>query len=181
MKALKNFGLGLVWVFLIPFIAAAVVVVGLFGIINFFVQFVIMVINFFRGKKLFPMFDEDEEAYEILQKAIDRKKGEQSNQPQAPAPQQVFVQQNFYTNAPSPNQGQGLPNATQNPFIQANPQQNPYGNIPGGYQNLPNQPYGQMPNPNPQMISPTIDVKGQEQGMPELAKLPQYNPEEDKK
>ena len=78
MKALKNFGLGLVWVFLIPFIAVAVVVVGLFGIINFFVQFVIMVINFFRGKKLFPMFDEDEEAYEILQKAIDRKKA--SNQ-----------------------------------------------------------------------------------------------------
>ena len=176
MKALKNFGLGLLWVFLIPIIAALVILVGAFGVINFFIQFIIMVINFFRGKKLFPMFDEDEEAYEILQHAIDMKKGE-ATATNGPAPQQIFVQQNYYTNPQVPNPN--LPPAQQNPFIQAN-MQNPYGNPMA---NLPNQAYPNLPNQNPNLIQgQATPINEASPKMPELAELPQYIPDqEDKK
>ena len=96
MKALKNFGLGLLWALLLPALLAAVAIVAVFGIPNFFVQLVIMIVNFFRGKKLFPSFEEDEKAYKILKSALEEQNAE--SKPAEPSP--VYVQQNFYGAAP---------------------------------------------------------------------------------
>lgn len=191
MNALKTFGLGILWALLFPFIAVGIVIVGAFGAVDFLVEFVIMIINFFRGKKLFPVYPEDERAYTILQRAIDKKNGEAKVEPQAPQAQQVFIQQNYYTGAPippgtngalPPGYGQIPPGyPQQNPYAgQLPPQQNPYGLPP--QQNpyagqLPPQqnPYaGQIP-PNP--YQQPVDVQASEPvpPRPELARLPEFD------
>ena len=159
MQVLKTFGLGILWALLFPFILVGVVLVGLFGSINFLIEFVIMVINFFRGKKLFPLYPEDQQAYDCLQKALDKKNAQTDAAAQAPQPQQVFVQQNFYT---TPG---GLP-----PGAQLPPGYN-QGTLPPTYTQIPgNAPYPQQiqqqqqPEPIPQR--------------PELATLPQFDPSE---
>lgn len=171
MQALKKFGLGILWAFILPFIVVGVVLVGAFGVPNFFIQFVIMIVNFFRGKKLFPVYPEDQKAYEILQRAIDRKNGELNKEATpAPAPQQVFVQQNFYTNAPT-----GLPGQQGMP-------------LPPGYTQVPPQPYSQVPPPQdyasvPPPGYPQIQPNPAPQPQPEpipqrppLAELPPFDP-----
>ena len=162
MKGLKNFGLGILWALLSPILLLGIVLAGVFGLLNFLVQFVIMVINFFKGKKLFPMYKEDEIAYKRIQQAMGITPEENNpNNPPAPvpsqpAPQQVFVQQNYYTqpgvnpaqpgnpypqpNAPYPQQGAPYPQpGMQNPYVQQ----------PGYPQPMmPQQPYqGPLPNP----------------------------------
>ena len=144
MNALKRFGLGLLWIFLIPFILLGIAVVAVLGVVNFPIQLVIMIVNFFMGKKLFPLFPEDERAMAILKRAIDKANGEAEAPNVPPAPQQVFVQQNYYSNAPLPPQPNGIPYGNPNmPY--------PNGQIPYGAN--PNMPYqgipGQQPNPYP--------------------------------
>ena len=196
MNALKTFGLGILWALLFPFIAVGMVIVGAFGAVDFVIEFVIMVANFFRGKKLFPVYREDERAYAILQKAIDKKNGESAvNATPEPQPQQVFVQQNFYSGAPIPPGSNGAlppgympgqlpPGYGQpNPYNQIPPQQ-PYGNqLPPQqpYANPlpPQQPYaGQIPpqaNPYPAQ-PPVIDTNAEDiPPRPELARLPEFD------
>ena len=173
MGALKKFGIGILWAFLFPVILVGVGVVGVFGVLDFFVEFIIMIVNFFRGKKLFPLYPEDEHAMEILQRAIDRKNGELKVQEQPPAPQQVFVQQNFYAapGAVPPPPGAALP-----PGYTAYPGMNP-NPLPPGYNQNPNQvppvgnPYAQ-PNQIPPAAQPTDNVPPR----PELARLPEFDP-----
>ena len=197
MNALKRFGLGLLWVFLIPFILLGIAVVGVLGFINFPIQLVIMIVNFFRGKKAFPLFEEDEKAMAILQKAIDKKNGE-VEAPPTPAPSTVFVQQNYYGAVPPP--PGGLPYGQPQYPQQGIPYQNPQA-IPGqmsqglpGYQNpqpLPGQvpqgiPYTQVPpyqNPQPEFMTqgqlPSPEPKQGEMPKIELSSLPQYDDKED--
>ena len=167
MTALKKFGIGILWAILLPFILVGVALVGVFGVFDFVIEFGIMIVNFFRGKKLFPMYPEDERAYQILQRAIDKKNGElQASETPAPAPQQVFVQQNFYTTPgampPGMNPGQLPPNYTQYPGMNQ-------GALPPGYAPLPPQQQpGILPESQPQ-----------QQAMPprpDLARLPEFNP-----
>ena len=151
MKALKNFGLGLLWALLSPVLAVLILGVAVFGIVNFLVQFVIMVVNFFRGKKLFPMFPEDEKAYRILKGALEEQNAE-AEKPQQQQP--VYVQQNFYGAIPP----QGMPYAdprTGAPMPSI-PQENP---AP-----LP-------PSMNPSALPPASS-------RPELASLPPYEKKE---
>lgn len=172
MKAIKNFGLGLVWALLFPVIVAGVLVVGVFGLIDFLVEFVIMVVNFFRGNKLFPMYPEDKKAYDILQRAIDKKNMESqaATTPAGPAP--VYVQQNFYGVPPggalppgaSPTPlppGYGVPPGYGTPIPPG-----PASSLPPGY-GAPLPPTsaspGFTPLPEPDPVSPT---------RPELASLP---------
>ena len=171
MRALKGFGLGIVWALLLPFLAVAVALVAIWGVFNFLIQFVIMLVNFFRGKKVFPMFEEDEQAYAILKKALDKQNGEASATP-APAPaQQVFVQQNFY-NTPNPNQ---LPGG-QPPLPPG------YNNMPGipGAPNGYGNPNGYIPGQNPGYLPPASDpleVPYEEAPKaPELMQIPAYDP-----
>ena len=181
MEGLKKFGLGILWALLSPILLVGIALTGLFGIFNFFIEFCIMIVNFFKGKKLFPPFEKDVKAYKILKKAMDNEADQEKKQEpvQAP-PQQVFVQQNYYTQ-PGPMPGippqfnPGIPN---NPY-QGLPNQQPYGQ--------PNQqPYGQ-PNQQPfiqQQSQPTYPNQSQipydqqsyqSPTQPPLAEIPSYN------
>ena len=166
MRALRNFGLGIVWAILSPILLAGILLVALFGIVNFLVQFIIMLVNFFSGKKVFPAYPEEEKAYAILKRAIDQQNGEPAPAPQPPQPQQVYVQQNFYTSTPGqiPGTGQALPPGYQPPFVQIQP-----GQIP-----TPIQP-GYLPNE----VQPTPLPGNTETGTPvppELLQIPPYDP-----
>ena len=180
MTVLKKFGLGILWALLSPIILVAVALIGVFGAVDFVIEFGIMIVNFFRGKKLFPLYPEDEKALEILQRAIDRKNGELNAQSQPSQPQQVFVQQNFYTtpgSMPPPTSPMGVPPGYGYPGInQANPQQ-PFQQIPSQQQ-----PYQQIPEQQPYQPAPGQPFRAlpQEQEpmpqRPDLAKLPEFNP-----
>ena len=170
MNGLKKFGLGILWALLSPIIILGIALVAAFGVFNFFIQFVIMVINFFRGKKLFPPFPEDEKAYKILKRAIDEQNGEEkAKQPVQAQPQQVYVQQNYYT---QPGAMPGIP-----------PQQNPYGNP---YQVPPQPPYTQQPPyiQQPQQQPPYQPLPNpldqQPVNMPPLAEIPQQERPQEK-
>lgn len=120
MKVLREFGLGIIWAFLAPFILVACALIAIYGVFNFFVQLVILLINFFKGEKLFPLFPEEKKAMEVYQKAIEKANG--TEEKKEPAPQQIYVQQNFYSSGPAPLPGQfpnqisgELPQSGQNP------------------------------------------------------------------
>ena len=166
MNALKKFGLGILWALLTPILLIGIALVAVFGVFNFFVQFIIMVINFFRGKKLFPPFPEDEKAYRILKRAIDEQNGEKPvEQPVQAQPQQVYVQQNYYTQ-PGPIPGIPPQNPYGNPYQGLPPQQPPYVQQPQQppYIQQPQQQYQPLPNPVEQQ--PPVN-------MPPLAEIPQ--------
>lgn len=120
MKVLREFGLGIIWAFLAPFILVACALIAIYGVFNFFVQLIILLINFFKGEKLFPLFPEEKKAMEVYQKAIEKANG--TEEKKEPAPQQIYVQQNFYSSGPAPLPGQfpnqiggELPQSGQNP------------------------------------------------------------------
>ena len=64
MKVLREFGLGILYAILLPILLAIAAVVAVYGIFNFLIEFVIMVVNFFKGEKLFPLYKEDRQAME---------------------------------------------------------------------------------------------------------------------
>ena len=151
MKILREFGLGIVWFLLVPLILLACGLIAVYGVFNFLIQFVVMVVNFFKGEKLFPLFPEEKKAMAIYQKAIDKANGE-STEEKPTAPQTVYVQQNFYSGAPM------MPGVPPVPGLPNNPYYN-QGTMPGA--TLPNyQPAPQptaIPNPEtPQIPNPQM-------------------------
>ncbi len=140
MKALKEFGLGIVWIVLLPFLLLAIALVAVFGIPVFFFELVMMIIHFFQGKKLFPPFPEDEQAYAILKRAAMEQDVPQEEP--KPQPQTVIVQQNYYQNPYGQPQGGYPPQQGGYPPPPGYPQQPPYNQ---GY--VPQHAAGQMPPP----------------------------------
>lgn len=138
---LKTFGLGLLWALVFPFVLVAILLFAVIGVFIFCYQFILMLIHFFSGKKLFPPFEEDIKALSILQGNIDEEKAKASA-PQQSQPQTVIVNQTYYGGHGSPfppgfqqqqlPPQQGYPNPylqqqqqyPQNPQIQNNPQNN---------------------------------------------------------
>lgn len=104
MKILREFGLGIIWAFLAPFILLACALIAIYGVFNFFVQLIILLVNFFKGEKLFPLFPEEKKAMEVYQKAIEKANG--TEEKKEAAPQQIYVQQNFYSSGAAPLPGQ---------------------------------------------------------------------------
>ena len=124
LKFLKNFGLGLLYILLFPFLLVGVAVFAIYGFFRSILQLFAIVGRFFKGEKIFPPYPEDVKAQEILAKNYGLEEKEETPAPQ-PAQNNVYVQQNYY---PNPN--------NQPPY--------PYQNNPG----IAQQPYQQMP---PQM------------------------------
>ena len=162
-RALRAFGQGLLWAVLLPFILIGTAVVAVFGLGNFVVEFFIMIINFFRGKKLFPIYPEDQRAYLILQRTIDKQNGEL----ETPGAQQqpVYVQQNFYGSQQPPFPMPPSGNIPQSPV---------QGQLPPGYnQQLPSgYPQQQLPPAQQQQLPPYSEMPTR----PELASLPTFDP-----
>lgn len=110
MKFLKNFGLGLVNVLLLPLLLAVLALFAVYGLFVFFAELLRVVFNFFKGEKnLFPPLDADNKVEIIKKNQLDAQMGTTNNgvgsTPVGPA--QVYIQQNYYQGqAPTPNQKQ---------------------------------------------------------------------------
>ncbi len=153
-KALKNFGLGLVYFFLLPIflVIAALASVFALGVIIYYV--VKGLIRFFKGDKFFKPLPEDIKVQEIKARQVEL--NEQQNQPQTPASpdNRVYIQQNYYQQPQPQFNQQPLNNVQQNP----SPFQQPLPNQTNqqAYLNQPSQqqPIGiQNPSPQPTQIS----------------------------
>jgi hypothetical protein len=142
-KFLKNFGLGLVYIVLLPLLLVVLVLFGLYGLVVCIVEFFTATIRFFQGKEAFPEFWEDAKVAEIKQAQIAAQLGNPAPAPASanPAgPSTVYVQQNYYngqhpangstpapTPAPSPIEGTGYfqNQNPQPPVIDVTSQTNP--------------------------------------------------------
>ena len=173
-RALKSFGQGILWAVLLPFILVGVAIVAAFGAIDFVIEFVIMIVNFFKGKRLFPIYPEDQKAYDILKRAIDKQNGETNTPEPVPQTQTVYVQQNFYTGGQPP---------YNMPPSGAIPPGYPQGQIPPGYN--PGYPQAQIPPAYPPQAQipqqpnaaplPPVEGAYTERPRPELAQLPTFD------
>lgn len=108
MKFLKEFGIGIIFAICSPLLLLLIALVAVFGILDFIVEFVIMLVNFFSGKKCFPVFEEDEEAYRRKQEALNINQAKEQPQP-APQPNNIYVQQVYYNTTPGGVGQQGMP------------------------------------------------------------------------
>jgi hypothetical protein len=122
-KFLKNFALGLLYFFLLPLELLAVVVFGLYGLGLYLVGFCKGTIRFFKGKRFFAPFPEDEKLLEIRAAQVDlmaHPNGVPATTPAASAPagpSTVYVQQNYYTGNPGANnQPAGTPTVNPTPL-----------------------------------------------------------------
>lgn len=116
MEFLKKFGIGILYALFFPVLLMLIALVAVYGALTFVVEFVIMLINFFSGKKCFPVFEEDVEA---------TKRKEEALSSQSPAPEgdkaenktnNIYVQQVYYNTDPTK---MGVPNSMGNPFPQS--------------------------------------------------------------
>lgn len=156
MKFLKEFGIGIIFAICSPLLLVLIALVAVFGILDFIVEFVIMMVNFFSGKKCFPVFEEDEEAYKRKQEALNLAQAKEQPQP-APQPNNIYVQQVYYNTTPGamgPMGQQGIPfqnpQGMQQPGV---PFQNPQGIQQQGNPFQANQ----IPQPNPSFMPFTAD------------------------
>lgn len=165
-KALKNFGLGLVYFFLLPVFFVIAALAGVYALFVIFYYVAKGLVRFFKGDKFFKPLAEDLKVQEVKarQVALD----EQQNRPQAPATpdNRVYIQQNYYQQ----------PQAPISPQAQMNqPGFNQQPNIPPFQQPIPNsfnqQPYQSQINqqqPSYSQISST---------QPEPAQISQNPPQ----
>ena len=159
MEFLKKFGIGILYAVFFPALLVIIALVAVYGVLVFLVEFVIMLINFFSGRKCFPVFPEDEEATKRKQEALNIQ-ARKEEQP-VPAPQNIYVQQVYYNTTPNP-MNPGMPNQAlgqqpfQNPSVPFQGQQPPFQSVG----QAPQQPYAQVP-PVPEQPTtqiPPIDL-----------------------
>ncbi len=100
-KFLKNFGLGLVYILVLPLFLAVLVVFAIYGFFTCIVLFCHAVYRFFKGEDPFKKLDADSKVETIKNAQMNN---EMRLQPAAPAqsipagPSNVYVQQNYYQN-----------------------------------------------------------------------------------
>jgi len=94
-KFLKNFGLGLVYIVLLPILLAILVLFAVYGLGVCIYLFFASMIRFFQGKEMFPMLPEDVKVAEIKKAQMDAQMGTPAPMaPQAaspPGPLQPFT------------------------------------------------------------------------------------------
>lgn len=120
-QALKNFGLGLVYFFLLPIFIVLIALAGVFALGVIVVNVSKGLVRFFRGYKFFEPLPEDTRVKEIKEYRASL----QTAPAQAPQPNQpenhVYIQQNYYQNPPSQNVA---PNQNVQPQVNQQIQQN---------------------------------------------------------
>ncbi|MCQ2741768.1 MAG: hypothetical protein MJ239_00475 [Bacilli bacterium] len=141
-RFLRGFGLGLLYALLLPFMIVAFAIIAVFyGIVNFLINLVKAIIHFFKGEPIFPPFDEDVRADEILTTPAPAPISQPAPQPTT----NVYLQTNYYPGQ----QGFPAPGAAPMPNPQVPPQPMPQAQFqpqPNPYQ----QPYYQQPQIQPQ-------------------------------
>ena len=157
MKFLKEFGIGIIFAICLPLLLVLVALVAVYGVIDFIVEFVIMLVNFFSGRKCFPVFEEDEEAYRRKQDAINASQPKSEPQP-APQPN-IYVQQVYYnTNPNQANAGMPLPQGIPQSNIPFEPSQLQQAQSPEPI----NQYISNEPFPNMSQEAPIEQIPSQE-------------------
>lgn len=186
-RALKNFGLGLVYFFLLPIFLAIASLAGVYALIVIVYYTIKGLIRFFKGDKFFKPLPEDIKAAEI--KARQLELDAQQNQPEPPAPQpdnRVYIQQNYYQQPQGiPPQATGLAQPSFNPQPNIPPYQQPYSNPvnqqayqntgnPQQYQNPVNQQqYQNQINQQPNYYS---QIPSSQPQSSQISQNPQQNP-----
>ncbi|MBP5091270.1 MAG: hypothetical protein J6328_01755 [Bacilli bacterium] len=165
MKVIKLFGFGLLYAVLLPFILVAAAFFAVYGFLKSIVYFFVLLIRFFRGEKLFAPYKEDVEAAKRIRAKLGADK-EAAQAAQNPVPNNVYVQQNYYSN---PGMMPGIqPGAvpTPNPYMQQ-PGLPPYQQTGGpdyiAAQQNPNTQIPQMPE---NAFGRPIDLDGD--GIPDI-------------
>lgn len=127
MKFLKNFGLGLVTIVLLPFFLVVLAIFAVYLFVVYGIELVRNLIRFFKGEKGLPKLPEDLKVEAIKKKNLEEttlKEGtkEEIKVPQAPpGPTHVYIQQNYYQKNPSVSQNAPLETSTLNSDYQNNP------------------------------------------------------------
>lgn len=157
---MKNFGLGLVYIILLPLLLLVLAAFALYCLGLGLVMFFQATVRFFQGLQPLPPFEEDLKVAEIKQAQVENQihpNGVPSSQPQSsPAPQSVYVQNNYYQ-TPNPSAPQQPAPQAQNTPIDANG----YFKNPTQANALPNQP-----------VPPTLDVTAQAQSIAQQPQTP---------
>lgn len=154
-KFFKNFGLGLVYIILLPLLLAVLAVLAVYGICLCIVQFFQAAILFFKGEQGFPPLWEDVKVAEIKKAQMDAMTAQAKEAPAAPAPAQpagpstVYVQQNYYQGQnKDPNKEQGKQPIDATGFFHGNSSLNqpsaPTLDVTKNAQALPNPTPGQI-------------------------------------
>lgn len=166
MKFLRAFGLGLIYILLLPVFAVIIAIMAVYGFVEYFVLLVKAAIRFFQGRKGFKPLPEDEQVDAIKAEQLRR---QMEGETPSPAPQPnvtpVYIQTNFYPGMQhaSNQQQPSSPAASQQPQPYAQPPYSPYG--------AQTEPLPQPAPTNPQLI----DVPSNE---PLISQQPAYNPQQ---
>ncbi len=172
----KNFGMGLVYTIVFPLIVVASLVYGIICVFEWIIKLFPRLIRFFKGEEFYPALREDKEVALVMKTQHERMLNgippSESNPPAEKAPSAVYVQNNYYTQAPasptpsaptfSPQLNQGMPQ---------------YVDATGTY--VQNQIPTQNPA-NPTLISQNpaqIPNNANMQNGPTLVAIPTYRPE----
>lgn len=143
-QALKNFGLGLVYFFLLPIFLCLIAIAGVYAIFVIIYYSIKGLIRFFRGEKFFAPLPEDLRVAEIKEYQASLQRAPKQPAPQPQPDNRVFIQQNYY---PNPQQGQ----APTQP-VQTNFPQSPQPTYQQPYQQQYQQPQIQQPQPQQPQI-----------------------------
>jgi hypothetical protein len=172
-KFMKNFGLGLVYIILLPLLLVILAAFALYCLVLGMVMFFQAAIRFFQGLQPLPPFEEDLKVAEIKKAQVENQihpNGVPSTATDnGPAPQSVYVQNNYYQ----------TPGTTPAPQVPPQPAQNTPFDTTGYVKNSQASQPGALPKQTP----PTLDVTSQAiaqqpqpQATPELQKLVQQDP-----
>lgn len=101
MEFLKKFGIGILYAIFFPFLLLGIALVAVYGILTFVVEFVIMLINFFSGKKCFPVFEEDIEANKRKEEALSLQTQASTESNTENKTNNIYVQQVYYNTDPA--------------------------------------------------------------------------------
>lgn len=122
-KFFKNFGLGIVYVLLLPALVTITIIIGAYGLFLGFFETIRGIARFFKGESFFPSLHEDREVAMIAKAQHDKMLNGVAPEPKvestpAPAQNTTYVQNNYYQN-----KGEGA--QTPNPALGQNHYSNP--------------------------------------------------------
>lgn len=169
-QALKGFGLGLVYFFLLPVFLLLVALAGVFAFGVILVTSAKGLVRFFKGEKFFSPLPEDVRVGEIKEYQASLQTTPAPNPNPNPADNRVFIQQNYYPNPQGPYGNQ----APQQPYNHSNANysegmQQPHfvDHLGQNSQQSPSlsAPYhGEITTQNPENTPPVIDMKNDSKG-----------------
>ena len=156
-QALKNFGLGLVYFFLLPFFLVLVALVAVFGLGLMAYRDIKGLIRFFRGEKFFEPIPEDVRVQEIKEYRASVAANAPAPQPTQPSTNSnVYIQQNYYQ--PQTQGQQPLPGQPTQPQQPTSIYQQPQPFSPNQYGEIPTPSVQENPQiEQPQNLNPQID------------------------